>query len=66
MRVVLGEVVHYAGAPSVQLAATELLSCDVLTGCRPDQWWSAEENRALSADDHRLVTHRRNVGAPRR
>ena len=47
----------------MQLAAAELLGRDDLADGRLDQRWSAEEDRALPADDDRLVAHRRHVGA---
>ena len=47
----------------VHLAAAELLGGDHLAGRRLHQRRAAQEDRALVADDHRLVAHRRHVGA---
>ena len=63
VRVVLGEVVGDAGDPGVQVAAAELLGGDDLAGGGLHQRRAAEEDRALVAHDHRLVAHRRHVGA---
>jgi hypothetical protein len=64
--VVFGEVVDDAGATGMEVAATELLGGDDLTDRRLHQRRSAEEDRALVADDHGLVAHRGNVGAASR
>ena len=61
--IVLGEMVGDARRTRVQLAAAQLLGGDLLAGGRFDQRWTAEEDRALVSHDHRLVAHRRNVGA---
>ncbi len=63
MLVVFGEVVDDAGAAGVEVAAAELLGGDDLADRRLHQRRSAEEDRALVADDHRLVAHRGDVGA---
>ena len=63
VRVVVGEVVDDAGGPRVHVAAAELLGGDDLAGRRLHQRRAAEEDRALVAHDHRLVAHRRHVGA---
>ena len=47
----------------MHVAAAELLGADLLPGRRLDQRRAAEEDRALLADDHGLVAHRRHVGA---
>ncbi len=64
--VVLGQVVRHARGAGVQVAAAQLLRGDHLAGRRLHQRRAAEEDRALVADDHRLVAHRRDVGAARR
>ena len=61
--VVLGEVVDDAGAARVQLSPAELLGGDDLADRGLHERRSAEEDRALVAHDHRLVAHRRHVGA---
>ena len=63
MLVVVGEMVGDTGDPGVQVAAAELLGRDDLAGGGLDQRRAAEEDRALLADDYRLVAHRRHVGA---
>ncbi len=52
-----------AGAPRVDVGAAELLGGHVLAGRRLHERRAAEEDRAGAADDHRLVAHRRHVGA---
>ena len=47
----------------MHVAATEVLGGDDLAGRGLHQRRAAEEDRALVADDHRLVRHRRDVGA---
>ena len=63
VRVVVGQVVGDAADPAVQVAAPELLGGDHLAGRRLHQRRAAEEDRALLADDHALVAHRRHVRA---
>ena len=65
VRVVVGEVVGDAGDARVQVAAAQLLGRDDLAGGRLHQRRAAEEDRALVADDHGLVAHRRHVRAAR-
>ena len=50
----------------MERAAAELLRGHLLPGRRLHQRRAAEEDRALVADDDRLVAHRRDVGAARR
>jgi hypothetical protein len=57
----MGEVVGDARCLGVQIAAAEFLRGDHFAGRRLHQGRSAEEDRSLIADDHRLVTHRGNV-----
>src|SRR3546814_10194643 len=52
-----------AGDARMHIAATEILGADDFTGCGLHQRRTAEEDRALVADDHRLVRHRRHVRA---
>ena len=61
--VVVGEVVGDAARARVQVAAAEVLRGDLLAGRGLHQRRAAEEDRALLADDHALVAHRRHVGA---
>ena len=63
--VVVGQVVDDAGRARVDVAAAEVLGADLLAGGRLHQRRAAEEDRALVLDDHRLVAHRRHVGAAR-
>ena len=63
VRVVLGEVVDHARLARVHVAAAEVLGRDDLAGRGLHQRRAAEEDRALLLDDHRLVRHRRDVGA---
>ncbi len=48
----------------MQVTAAEVLGRDHLARGRPHQGRTTEEDRALVAHDHRLVAHRRHVGAP--
>ena len=58
-----GEVVGDAGAPRVERRAAELLGGHVLAGGGLHERRAADEDRAGSLDDDRLVAHRRDVGA---
>src|SRR5215470_17472845 len=48
---------------AMYLGPAELLGGDHLAGRGADQWRPAEKDRALPAHDHRLVRHRRDIGA---
>ena len=65
MGVVVGEMVDDAGGARVDVAPAELLGGDDLPGRGLHQGRPAEEDRALVPHDHRLVAHRRHVGAAR-
>ena len=52
-----------AGAPRVDVGAAELLRRHVLPGRRLHERRAADEDRPRAAHDHRLVRHRRHVGA---
>ena len=56
-------VVGYAGAPRVDVGAAELLGRHVLPGGGLHERRAADEDRPRAAHDHRLVRHRRHVGA---
>ncbi len=58
-RVVVGD----ARVARVHLRAPELLDAHLLAGRRLHERGAADEDRAGAADDHRLVGHRRDVGA---
>ena len=58
-RVVVGD----AGAPRVHVCAAELLRRHVLPGRSLHERRAADEDRSRAAHDHRLVAHRRHVGA---
>ena len=60
-RVVVGDT----GAPRVDVRASELLRRHVLPGRGLHERRAADEDRARSADDHRLVRHRGDVRAAR-
>ena len=60
--IVCGQVVDDAGGPGVQVSPAEFLGGDLLAGGGFHQWRTAEEDRALIADDDGLVAHRGNVG----
>ena len=66
-RVLVGgrEVVGHTGAPGVDVRAAELLRRHVLAGGCLHQRRAADEDRAGALHDHRLVRHRRHVGATR-
>ncbi len=64
--VVFGDMIDDAGAAPVRIGAAQLLGGNDLAGRRFHQRRTAEENGALAAHDHRLVAHRRHVGAARR
>ena len=61
MVVVLRKVIGDAGDAGVHVGTAQLLGTDDLAGRRLDQRWSGEKDRALLADDDRLVRHRRHV-----
>ena len=61
--VVVGEVVGHPADPAVQVAAAQFLCGDHLAGRGLHQRRTAQEDRALVADDHALVAHGRHVGA---
>ena len=61
--VVVRQVVGDAGGLRVQVAAAELLGGHHFAGRGLHQRRTAEEDRALVADDHRLVAHRGHVRA---
>ena len=61
--VVVREVVDNAGGTGMHRAATEVLGGDDLARRGLHQRRPGEEDRALVADDDRLVAHRRDVGA---
>src|SRR5581483_3910885 len=61
--VVEGVVVDDAGGPGVDVGAAQLLLRNVDADGRLHQRGAAEVDRALLADDHRLVGHGRHVGA---
>ena len=63
--VVVGEVVGDARQAGVDVRAAEVLGRDLLAGRRLHQRRAADEDRAGPLDDHRLVAHRRDVGAAR-
>jgi hypothetical protein len=63
MAIVLRVVVGDAGDAGMHFGAAELLRRHHLAGRRFHRAAAAEEDRALSLDDHRLVRHRRHVGA---
>ena len=65
MGVVLGIVVGHAGLARVHVGTAELLGAHHLARRRLHQRRPAEEDRALVADDHRLVRHRGHIGAAR-
>ena len=58
-RVVVGD----PRLPRVHVGASELLRSDLLAGRRLHQRRAADEDRPGTADDHRLVRHRRHVRA---
>ena len=61
--VVVGEMIGDTGDLGVQISAAEILGRYDFPSCRLHQRRTAEKDGALVANDHRLVTHRRNVGA---
>ena len=62
--VVGGEVVGDARGPGMELPAAEFLGRHLLAGGSLHQRRPTQEDRALVAHDHRLVAHRRDIGAP--
>ena len=64
-RVLVGDgvVIGDARAARVDVGAAELLGRHVLAGRRLHERRAADEDRAGAAHDHRLVGHRRHVGA---
>src|SRR5579862_1245081 len=65
MVVVLGNMVHHAGAPAVHIRATQLFGRNNLAGRGLHQWRTAKEDRPLASHDHCLVRHRRYISAAR-
>ena len=63
MLVILREMVDDTALARMQVAAPQILRADLFARRRLHQRRSAEEDRALVADDHALVAHRRDVGA---
>ena len=63
MRVVVGEPVDHARLACMHIAAAEVFRCDHFAGGGFHQWWPAQKDRALVANDDRLVAHRRHIGA---
>ena len=61
--IVLSEVIGDATRSAMQFSAAQFLGTDLLACGGLHQWWTAEEDGALIADDDRLVTHRGNIGA---
>ena len=57
------EVVSHAGDHRVHVRATQLLRRHLLARRRLHQRRPGEEDRPRSFDDHRLIAHRRHVGA---
>ena len=65
MLVVVGEVIGNAGDLAVHVATAQRFGIDDLTGGRLHQGWTTEKDGALTADDDRLVSHRRHIGTTR-
>ena len=63
VRIVLGEIVGDAREARVDVGAAQLLRRHLLTRGRLHQGRAAEEDRPRPLHDHRLVRHRRHVGA---
>ena len=61
--VVMSKMISDTGDLGVQITAAEILGGDHFPGGGLHQRRAAEEDSALVADDHRLVTHRRHVSA---
>jgi len=61
--VIFGEMVDHAGLARVEVTAAEVLGRNLLARRGLNQGRAGEEDRALVADDHALVAHRRHVGA---
>jgi hypothetical protein len=63
VRVVVREMVDDTGLAGMHVSAAEVLGADDLARGRLHQRRPAEEDRALAADDDRLIAHRGHVGA---
>ena len=63
MLVILGKMIDDAAFLRVEVAAAEIFGADLLAGRGLHQRRTGEEDRALVADDHALVAHRRDIGA---
>ena len=63
MLVVLGEMIDDAALARMEVAAAQFLGADLLARRGLHQRRAGEEDRALVADDHALVAHRRDIGA---
>src|SRR3546814_1223955 len=66
MLVIIGDMIDYARPAAMRLCPAKLFRRDLLTRRRLHQRRTGKEDRALVADDHRLVRHRRNIGPARR
>src|SRR3546814_17581837 len=66
MLVILGDMIDYARPAAMRLCPAKLFRRDLLTRRRLHQRRTGKEDRALVADDHRPVRHRRNIGPARR
>ncbi len=55
-------VVSHTRFSGVHISSSQFFGADNLTGSGLDQWWSGEEDRAVSLDDDGFVRHRRNIG----
>jgi hypothetical protein len=60
-----GEVIRDTRYTRMHVRTTQLLGGHVDAGRRLHQRWPANEDRALTLDDDRLVAHRRDVRAAR-
>ena len=61
MFVILGNMIDDAGFPAVEIATAQIFCADFLTRCRLYKRRTRQENRALIADDHTFVGHRRDI-----
>lgn len=65
MQVIVRDVVDDSGDSRVHVASPELLGGNDLSRRRSYEGWASEEDRALLANDDRLVAHRWDVRASR-
>ena len=63
MGIILRVMIGYAADASVHFCPTQFFGADLLTGCRLQQRWPSQKDRALFLDNDCFVGHGRHIGA---